>query len=146
MFGHSRIYNALVCAIFCVLMPSINVAGDANQDDDSNSIVAGLAIIESDMAAIEDVLQRFNEAVRANDQEAALALVNPHARDTIAGLIEAMGSHSQEWATNWKNLMPLEIDDEVAIYTVVQIEDGKEWLYSITFVRHPKLGWLIQQF
>ena len=39
MFGHSLIDNALVCAILCVLMPSIGLAGDADQDDEPDSIV-----------------------------------------------------------------------------------------------------------
>ena len=145
MFRHSPIYDASMCAILCVLMPSIGLAGDTLQDDESDSIVAGLVAIESDMAAIEGVLQSFNEAVRAGDQEAALAQINPDARDRFESLIEAMGTHAQKWATNWKDLTPIDIGDEVAVYAFIQIEDGKERGYSIVFVRHPKLGWLIQQ-
>ncbi len=145
MFGHSLIDNALVCAILCVLMPSTSLAGDANQDDEPDSIVAGLVAIELKMAAIEDVWNGLQEAMKANDQEGALKYFSPDARERYARLHELMGSGFQKAAYDWKDFTPIEIDDEVAIYAFTQIEDGKERLHTVFFVRHPDLGWVIQQ-
>ncbi len=145
MIGHSLIYPVSVCATLCVLMPSISLSDGTVHSDEPDVIIAQSVAIEADMAAIESVLRIYNQAIRDGDQESALAQVNPDSRSRFEGLVEALGSSAKEWATNWQDVTPIDIGDEIAIYAVVQIEDGVETGYSILFVRHPKLGWLIQQ-
>ena len=101
--------------------------------------------IESDMAEIEALWISLHVAIVANDRQAALRHFNPEAREAHAELFEGMGSEFSKMANTWSDFTPVSIGEEVAIYAFDQEESEGVRGYSVMFVRHPELGWLIQQ-
>ena len=150
MLNIRTMQSVAISSVLLIAIPVICIAQDSISDDGENPAVAELFVpnllaLEAEMAAIESVWYGYHDALKANDIEAALAHINPDARDRYSRLFEDMGSHLLNLATNWKDLTPISIGDEVAYYAFNQIEDGKERGYSVMFVRHPELGWVIQQ-
>jgi len=108
-------------------------------------VTGTLVDIDSERAAIDSVWFSFKAAILADDRAAAVQHFDPAERDRYAKSFELMGSRFSEWPKAWSDLTPIDIGAEVAIYAFTQTEDDVEKVYSVSFVKHPGLGWLVSE-
>lgn len=101
--------------------------------------------LDSDRAAIDSVWNSFKAAVLADDKTAAVQHFNPFKRDGYAKTFDLMGNEFSEWPKTWSDPTPISIGTDVAIYVFTHAEDDGERTYSVYFVKHPHLGWLLLQ-
>ena len=100
--------------------------------------------IESDMVAIESVWNSLRTALLANDIQFVLQHFTPNSRERYKGLFDLMGPEMSKMPGTWSNFTAIRIGSEIATYALTQKESNGDRLHSVTFVRHPIGGWLIQ--
>ncbi len=144
-----------VCIVTSILLvfavSESNGKSDADEADKSqptitqqNAESGADAEVESDMVAIESLWHSLQMALLANDPQFVLQHFTPSSRERYTQLFELMGPAMSKMPGTWSDFTAIEIGPQIAMYAFTQKETNGDRLHTVSFVRHPRYGWLIQ--
>ena len=129
--------------LLLVLIAQLACFAHASAQDRSESLPAETAVIDSQIQAVWD---QFVDRLKAGDAKGASQLLSPDARSKYEPVFRDLGNDLRNLPGGWSKPVLVSVYLPFAEYFVSQTFNGEERGHLVSFVRHPKGQWFIEEF